>query len=59
MLAHSFDGFYIVTKFMLPSKGDIKFSNLNFDHSCTYMNKGYALNTDSSKYLTELKTILQ
>ena len=36
--------------------GDIKFSNLTFDHSCTYMNKKYAPNTDSSKYLAELKT---
>ena len=43
-------------KFMLPSLGDIKFSNLNFDHSCTYMNKKYTPNTDSSKYLAELKT---
>ena len=56
MLAHSFDRFYIVTKFMLPSIGDIKFSRLNFDHSCAYMNKEYAPNTDSRKYLTELKT---
>ena len=56
MLAHSFDRFYIVMKFMLPSMGDIKFSNLNFDHSCTYMNKKYAPNMDSSKYLAELKT---
>ena len=56
MLAHSFDRFYIVTKFMLPSMGDIKFSNLNFDHSCTYMNKKYAPNMDSTKYLAELKT---
>ena len=56
MLAHSFDRFYIVTKFMLPSVGDIKFSKLNFDNSCTYMNKEYAPNTDSRKYLTELKT---
>ena len=56
MLAHSFDRFYIVVKFMLPSMGDLKFSNLNFDHSCTYMNKTYAPNTDSSKYLAELKT---
>ena len=54
MLAHSFDRFYIITKFMLPSMGDIKFSNLNFDHSCAYMNKKYAPNTDSSKYLAEL-----
>ena len=41
---------------MLPSMGDIKFSNLNFDHSCAYMNKKYAPNTDSSKCLAKLKT---
>ena len=35
MLAHSFDRFYIVTKFMLPSMGDIKFFKLTFDHTCT------------------------
>ena len=56
MLAHSFDRFYIVTKFMLPSMGDIKFSKLNFDHTCAYMNKEYAPNMNPRKYLTELKT---
>ena len=56
MLAHSFDRFNIVVKFMLPSMGDLKFSNLNFDHSCAYMNKKYMPNTDFSKYLAELKT---
>ena len=55
MLAHSFNRFYIVTKFMLPSVKDIKFSNLNFDESCTYMNKTYAPHSDSTKYLSELK----
>ena len=25
MLAHSFDRFYVVTKFMLPTIGDLKF----------------------------------
>ena len=45
MLAHSFDRFYIVTKFMLPSMGDINFSKLNFDYTCTYINKEYAPNT--------------
>ena len=56
MLVHSFDRFYTVTKFMLPSIGDIKISRLNFDHSCAYMSKEYAPNMDSRKYLTELKT---
>ena len=56
MLTHSFGRFYVVTKFMLPSIKDIKFSRLNFDHACAYMNKEYAPNMDSRKYLTELKT---
>ena len=57
MLAHSFDRFYIVKKFMLPLMGDMKFSKLNFDHTCAYMNKEYAPNMDSRKYLT-VKNIL-
>ena len=57
MLVHSFNRFHVVTKFMLPTIGDIKFSKLNFDHTCTYMKKEYVPNTDSRKYLTELKPI--
>ena len=56
MLAHLFDRFYIIVKFMLPSIGYLKFSNLNFNHSCAYMNKKYTSNMDSSKYLAKLKT---
>ena len=40
---------------MLPTIGDIKFSKLNFDHTCAYMKKEDAPNTDSRKYLTELR----
>ena len=56
MLAHLFDRFYIVTKFILPSIGDMKYSRLNYDNTCAYMNKENAPNMDSRKYLTELKT---
>ena len=56
MLAHSFDRLYVVTKFMLPTIGDIKFSKLNYDHTCAYKKKEYITNTDSRKYLTELRT---
>ena len=56
MLAHSFDRFYIVTKFILPSIEDIKFSRLNYDNTYAYMNKEYAPNMDSRKYLIELKS---
>ena len=55
MLAHSFDRFNMVTKFMLPMIGDLKFSKLDFDYTCAYMEKEYAPNTDSRKYIFELK----
>ena len=37
MLVHSYDRFYVVAKFMLPMIGDLKFSKLEFDDTCTYM----------------------
>ena len=37
MFAHSFDRFYIVTKFILPTIVDLKFSALNFDNNCEYL----------------------
>ena len=56
MVGALIDRFYVVTKFMLPTIGDIKFSKLNFDNTCMYMKKEYALNTDSRKYITEFRT---
>ena len=37
MLAHSFDRFYVVTKFILPTIGDLNFSKLNYDKTCMYL----------------------
>ena len=39
MLAHSF---YVVTKFMLPMIGDLKFSKLDFHDTCAYMENKFA-----------------
>ena len=55
MLAHSFDRFYVVTKFMLPTIADLKFSKLDFDYTFAYTDKEYALNTDSRRYMLELR----
>ena len=55
MLAHSFDRFYVVTKFMLSTIGDLKFSKLDFGYMCAYMNKEYPPNTDSRRYILELR----
>ena len=56
MLMHSFDRFYVVTKFMLPLLGDLKFSDLNYDNTCAYLDNRYAQNTETQKYMLDLKT---
>ena len=55
LLAHSFYRFYVVTKFMLAMIGDLKFSRLNFNDTCAYMENKFAQNTQSRKYMLELK----
>ena len=56
MLAHSFDRFCVITKFKLPMTGDLKFSKLDFDDACACTDNNYAENTDSRKYMLDLKT---
>ena len=56
MFAHSFDRFYMVTKFILPTIGDLKFSKLNYDDTCAYMDNKNAQNTETRKYMLDLKT---
>ena len=41
MLVHSFDSFYVVTKFILPSFKDLKFSKLNYGSTSAYMQEKY------------------
>ena len=36
MLAHSFDRFYVVTKFILPTMDDLKLSEIRHDKECKY-----------------------
>ena len=55
ILAHSFDRFFVVTKFMLPTIGNLNFSKLDFDDTCAYTEKEYAQNTESRRYMLELK----
>ena len=47
LLVHSFDIFYVVTKFMLPSLGDLKFSDLNYDNTCANLDNRNAQNTEA------------
>ena len=41
MLAHSFNRFYVVTKFILPSIGDLSFLQLNYDNTCAYLDSKF------------------
>ena len=46
MLSHSFDRFYIVTKFELPKMQDLKLATFGFDFECSYANHTSTSNTD-------------
>ena len=47
MLAHSVNRFYVVTKFILPLIGDLKFLNLNYDNTCAYLDSKNAQSTET------------
>ena len=55
MLGQSFDRFYVVTKFMFPLIGDLKFSNLNYANMCAYLDNKNAQNTETRKYMLDLR----
>ena len=48
---HSFERFYVVTKFILPSIGDLDFAKLNYGNTCTYLHDRNICNVDTKKYL--------
>ena len=52
---HSFDRFYVVTKFILPSVNDLKFSVINFDESCDYLKEEIGHNHNSEEYISDLR----
>ena len=52
---HSFDRFHVVTKFILLLLGDLKFSNLNYDHTCAYLDNKNVQNTETRKYMLDLR----
>ena len=54
MLAHSFDRFYVVTKFILTSIGDLNLSTLNYDNTCAYLDNKNMCNTASRKHMLDL-----
>ena len=55
MLTYSFDRFYVVTKFILPSINELEFSPIQFDEKCNYLNGNIVHNHNSKEYICNLK----
>ena len=56
MLAHTFNRFYVVTKFILPSIEDLKFSTSNYDNTCAYLDNRNMQDSESKKHMLDLMT---
>ena len=57
MLSHSFDRFYIVTKFELPQTKDLRLATFKFDFACSYANHTSS-NTNYAKLLNSCMKIV-
>ena len=57
MLAHSFDRFYVVTKFILPSIGELNLSTLNYDNTCAYLDNKTMCDSESKKHMLDHMTM--
>ena len=55
MLAHSFEGIYVVTTFILPTISDLKFLLNGFDKKCNYLNDNVVCDHNSKEYISNLK----
>ena len=51
MLSHSFDQFYVVTKFELPKTKDLKLATFRFDFEYSYANHTSTSNTDYARLM--------
>ena len=55
MLSHSFDRFYVGTKFILPTIDDLKLSPVDFDSECIYLNVDLKRHRYPTQYLPNIK----
>ena len=56
MLGHSFDRFYVVTKFILPTINDLKFSTINYDVKCEYLQQEKGCTDEAKEHMLDLIT---
>ena len=55
ILAHSFDRFYVVTKFILPSVNDLRFLAIDFNETGDYLKEENEYSHNYKKYISDLR----
>ena len=55
MLSHSFDRNFVVTKFILPTVDDLKFSLIDFNSKCSYLNADLKCHQHTSQYIPNIR----
>ena len=56
MLAHFFDRFYVVTKFIFPTIEDLKFPTVKYDEKCQYLQKEKGHTDEAKQHILGLIT---
>ena len=56
MLVQSFDRFYVVTKFVLATLEDLKFSPIEFNSTCDYLNVYLNRKNFAIQFILNIKT---
>ena len=59
ILSHSFDRFYVVTKFILLTIDNIKIMPIIFDMECSYINIQLEKNIHAVKHLPHMQIFFQ
>ena len=54
MLAHSFDRFYVVIKFISSTINDLKFSKIKYDEACKHFQKEKGCSTKVKEHILDL-----
>ena len=55
MLSHSFDRFYVVSNFILPTADDLKFSPIDFGSECRYLDVDLRRHQYATQYFPNIK----
>ena len=54
-LPHSFDRFYVVTKFELPKVEDLELTTISYDSSCQYLDDAMNLKDYPTECIRDMK----